>query len=253
MYFETDALVIKTSKTLNNDLFLTLFSRKAGKIEVVANGAKSSKSQLAACSKPFVFANFILNTHNKVMKVNSCEIHDSNFRITDHLESLAYGNYFIELCNLITIPNVIDFEHYQLMVEIISILAKKSTDEEIKDINFDLIRLAYLVKLTKITGHSPNLSLSCASCGAESEGLYFSIQAGGIICNHCENTAYKGYKLNNQFINLIQYLLAKDIRIIVKTKIHENYIKYLLEIFEAFVLYHNNIKEIKSISFIKSI
>jgi len=253
MFFETDALVIRTHKTLNNDLFLTLFSRKAGKIEVVANGAKSSKSQLAACSKPFVYGNFILNTHNKVMKVNSCEIHDSHYRIVDHLDTLAYGNYFIELCNLIAVPNVIDLEHYQLIIEIIAILAKKIPTSEENTLDFELLRLAYLIKLTRLTGHSPNLVSTCSSCGNVVEGLYFSVQAGGMICNHCESTLYKGFKLNQQFINLIQYILVKDVRVIIKTKIHEKYVKYLLEIFEEFVLYHNNIKEIKSTSFLNSI
>lgn len=254
MFFETDALVIRTSKTLNNDLFLTLFSKKAGKIDVVANGAKSSKSQLAACSKPFVFGTFILNTHNKMMKVSSCEIVDSHFRIADRLDTLAYGNYFIELCNLITISNVVDVAHYQLIVEIISILASKAAKgDEVDIMSFELLRLTYLIKLSVLTGHSPNLNGACSSCGKDAETLYFSVNAGGIVCNKCESTLYNGYKLNAQMINLIKYLEIKDVRIIDKTKIHENYIKHLMAIFEAFIEYHNGIKEIKSKSFFSSI
>jgi len=254
MFFETDALVIRTSKTLNNDLFLTLFSKKAGKMDVVANGAKSSKSQLAACSKPFVFGTFILNTHNKVMKVSSCEIVDSHFRIVDRLDTLAYGNYFLELCNLITVSNVVDVTHYQLIVEIISILASKAAKGDDVDImSFELLRLAYLIKLSVITGHSPNLTNACSSCGKEAELLHFSVNAGGIVCNDCDATLYNGYKLNAQMINLIKYLEVKDVRVIDKTKIHENYIKYLMTIFEAFIDYHMGIKEIKSKSFFSSI
>jgi len=254
MFFETDALVIRTSKSLNNDLFLTLYSKKAGKIDVVANGAKSSKSQLASCSKPFVFGTFILNTQHKMMKVSSCEIVDSHFRIADRLDTLAYGNYFLELCNLITLSNNVDHAHYQLIVEIISILASKAAKGDVVDImSFELLRLSYLIKLCVLTGHSPNLTNDCSSCGKQAESLNFSVIAGGIVCNHCEATAYKGVKLNAQMVNLIKYLEVKDVRIIDKTRIHENYIKHLMSIFEDFIAFHNGIKEIKSKAFFSSI
>lgn len=254
MYLETDALVIKTTKTLNNDLFLTLFSRKAGKIEVVANGAKSSKSQLSASSKPFVYGSFSLNTHNKVTKVITCEIIDSHFRIADHLETLAYGNYFIELCNLITVPNIVDYQHFQLIVEIMNILSNGSklvgTDQQI---DFELLKLAYLIKLSVITGHQANLQYVCTSCGGQENVLYFSTQAGGLICKNCEDVNYKGVKINETYLKLIHYLTIKDIRVIMKTKIHANYVLYLTKIYEDYIMFHNNISEIRSKSFLKSI
>ena len=67
MFFETDAIVLRSTKSINNDIFLNILTRKAGKMDVVANGAKSSKSQLAAASKPFVFGNFTLNTNSKTI------------------------------------------------------------------------------------------------------------------------------------------------------------------------------------------
>ena len=250
MYFETDAIVIKATKTLTNDIFLTLLSRKAGKIEVVANGAKSSKSQLSAVSKPFVYGNFILNTQSKIMRITSCDIFDSHFRITDHIETLAYGNYFLELCNLITVPNVVDFDHYQLIVEIVDQLSHKT---EQAPPNLTLLQLTYLIKLSAITGHSPNLDHHCANCSSEVDTIYFSVELGGLICKKCGEFNRQVVKLSDQTINLIQYLMKKDVRIIMKTKIHENYVSMLYMIFEDYILHHNGIKEIKSIDFIKSI
>ena len=254
MYLETDALVIKTTKTLNNDLFLTLYSRKAGKIEVVANGAKSSKSQLSACSKPFVYGHFTLNTHNKVTKVISCEIIDSHYRIADQLETLAYGNYFIELCNLATMPNIIDLKHFQLIVEIISLLSNsaKTVGTE-QQLDYELLKLAYLIKLSVITGHQANLQYVCTNCASQDQVMYFSVQAGGLICKNCEATQYRGVKLNETYLKLIHYLTLKDVRVIIKTKIHKNYVFHLNQIYEDYILFHNNITEIRSKSFLKSI
>lgn len=243
MFFETDALVIKATKSINNDLFLTLFSLKAGKIEVVANGAKSSKSQLSACSKPFVFGHFVLNTRSKVMRIVSCEIHASNFRIADQLETLAYGNYFLELCGLTTHSNVVEVNHYQLIIEIISILSTKTVD-------FDLLRATYLIKLSELTGHKPNLSPVCTSCGQLAETFYLSISEGGLSCGDCSKD---GFKLNLKWLKIIEYLMNKDVRIISNTKIHPNYTQQLVKIFESFLMFHLNIKEIKSNDFLAAI
>ena len=243
MFFETDALVIKATKSINNDLFLTLFSLKAGKIEVVANGAKSSKSQLSASSKPFVFGHFVLNTRSKVMRVVSCEIHASNFRIADQLDTLAYGNYFLELCGLTTHNNVVEANHYQVIIEIISILSTKTVD-------FELLRAAYLIKLSALTGHAPNLSPVCSSCGQRTDTFYFSISEGVLTCGDCMKTPFK---LNVKWLKIIEYLMNKDVRIIINTKIHPSYTQQLIKIFEQFLMFHLNVKAIKSKDFLDSV
>lgn len=248
MYFETDAIVLKTTKTMNNDLFLTLFSRKGGKIEVVANGAKSSKSPLAACSKPFVFGNFMINTHGKTMKLMSCDIYDSHFRITEQLETLANGNYLLELCNLSTAPSVIDYEHYQLIVEAIGILARRNPE---RSLDYPLLRLTYLIKLAHLTGHQPELEQMCSACHVSTDVKFFSIEHGGLLCEKC--APRNAIKINQTLIQLIRYLQLKDLRIIIKTKIHEGYILHLMRIFEPYVLHHLGIKEIKSKDFLESI
>lgn len=246
MFLETDGIVLKTTKSTNNDVFLTILTRKAGKIEVVANGAKSSKSPLAACSKPFVFGLFMINTSGKTMRLNNCSIHDSNFRITESLEKLAYGSYILELCQLSTHKNMIDIDHYTLIVEIADILAKK-------DIDLRLLQLAYLIKLTKLSGHMPNLSEKCTNCGSGLDDYVFSINQGGLIHRHCIGEGDKVYKLNLQFVQIIQYLLVKDIRIIINTKFHQRYIDHLVPMFEAYVLNHLDIHHINSKTFIETL
>ncbi len=246
MFLETDGIVLKTTKSTNNDVFLTILTRKAGKIEVVANGAKSSKSPLAACSKPFVFGLFMINTSGKTMRLNNCTIHDSNFRITESLEKLAYGSYILELCQLSTHKNMIDVDHYTLIVEIADILAKK-------DVDLRLLQLTYLIKLARFSGHMPNLSLNCTQCGTELKEFIFSINQGGLIHRKCVEEGDRYYKINQQFVQIIQYLSAKDIRIIINTKFHERYIDHLLPIFEGYVQKHLDIHHINSKSFIETL
>lgn len=245
MFFETDALVLKTNKNTNNDIFLTLFSQKGGKTEAVANGAKSSKSPLAACSKPFVYGHFILNTKTKIMKVSSCDIYDSHFRVVEDLERLAYGNYFLELCNLTTYSGVVDHDHFKLIIEIIDLLTNKKKNPQI-------IRAAYLVKLAKLTGHNPNLGDICQECGKSQNDHLFSITDGGLICKTCAGNA-PVYRINAVFEDVMKYMLIKDIRIIANTKFHENYLIKIIQIFEKYIMHHLEIDRIKSKEFLESL
>lgn len=246
MFLETDGIVIKTSKSTNNDIFLTLFTKKAGKIEVVANGAKSSKSPLAACSKPYVFGQFFINTSSKTMRLNSCTIYESNFRITESLEKLAYGSYILELCRHSTHKNIVDLEHYSLIVEIASLLSKRELD-------YKLMQLTYLIKLSRITGHMPSLLKKCISCGLEVDEPLFSVIEGGLIHPECITSSTKYYRLNDKFLQIIEYLSVKDVRVIVNTKIHYMYIEKLLPIFEEYICHHLDISDIKSKSFIATL
>ncbi|MBS7526763.1 DNA repair protein RecO [Fusibacter paucivorans] len=246
MYFETDAIVIKTVKAQNNDIFLTLFTKKAGKMEAVAMGAKSSRNHLAAASKPFVFGQFVLNTKSKTPKVQNVSIYDSHFRITDDLNTLAYGYYFLELCNYTIRDNMSDIEHFQLLAEIIDLLAKQQG-------NYRIMRCAYLIKLTQFTGHFPNLSNQCTVCQSEIDDFYFSIEDGGLICEHCRKEGKQVTKLNRAFIDVINYLHIKDIRISAKTKIHEGYLSKLINLFESYHQYHNQIYKINALDFLNSL
>jgi len=246
MFFETDAIVIKAVKAQTNDIFLTLFTKKAGMLSVVANGAKSSRSTLAASSKPFVFGQFVINTKSKTMKLTNTSIYDSHFRITDNLETLAYGYYFLELCQYTIRENMADLDHFQLIVTLIDLLSKQQG-------NYQIMRLAYLIKLAGITGHAPNLGTTCTSCGHEHEHIYFSIEHGGLICQSCRNKESHAYKLNQSFVDVIRYLSVKDIRISAKTKIHDGYLNKLISMFEAYHRHHNQIYKINALDFLNTI
>lgn len=246
MYFETDAIVIKAVKAQNNDIFLTLFTKKAGKMEVVAVGAKSSKNHLAAFAKPFVFGQFILNTKTKTPRVQTATMYDSHFKITDDLKTLAYGYYFLELSLYTIRENMADLDHFQLLVELVDLLSKQQG-------NYAIMRLAYLIKLTQFTGHFPNLQGKCIHCNDHPVDYYFSIEDGGLICNSCKASGIGTVKLNQAFVDVINYLHVKDIRISAKTKIHEGYLVKLTKLFEAYHKHHNQIYKINALDFLESL
>ena len=61
----TQGIVLKSVTYKENDLILTIFTRKLGKISAIARGAKKSKSSLLSSSQIFAYANFTLKKRRK--------------------------------------------------------------------------------------------------------------------------------------------------------------------------------------------
>lgn len=211
-------------------------------MNVAASFAKSSKSALSSCAKPFVVGEFILNTKLKTPKLISCDMDASNFRIMDNLDKLYYGNYFLEVCHLSTHEHVIDLKHYKLITQMITRL--NGIDNDL----LPLMRLAYLVKLMKYSGHGAVLKPSCASCGVIDASYYFNVVEGQFRCIACD--VYHMHKISHKALSLLKYIEETPIETLEKAKIHKGYFPSLIELYEKFFLYQFQVKKIYSQDFI---
>ena len=70
----TQGIVLKSVPYKENDLILTVFSRKLGKIAVIARGAKKSKRSLLTSSQIFSYSNFTLKKEGHMYRVTQSEI-----------------------------------------------------------------------------------------------------------------------------------------------------------------------------------
>lgn len=211
-------------------------------MNVAASFAKSSKSSLSSCAKPFVVGEFILNTKLKTPKLISCDMDASNFRIMDDLDKLYYGNYFLEVCHLSTHEHIIDLKHYKLITQIISRL--NGIENEL----LPMMRLTYLVKLMQYSGHGALLKPSCSRCGVEDSNYYFNVVEGQFQCMKC--TPNHINKISHKALSLLKYIEETPLETLEKTKIHKGYFPALIELYEKFFLYQFQVKKIHSQDFI---
>ena len=65
----TQGIVLKSVPYKENDLILTIFSRKLGKVSVIARGAKKSKSSLLSSSQIFAYSNFTLKREGNMLSL----------------------------------------------------------------------------------------------------------------------------------------------------------------------------------------
>jgi DNA repair protein RecO (recombination protein O) len=98
----------------------------------------------------------------------------------------------------------------------------------------------------------------CVVCGAKEEKYFFSISEGGIICESCldklKNTQNFDesliFELNFGILDIIRYILFNPLLRLEKLGINEESLKLLKEIINCYIVYHLDIRNLKSEGFL---
>jgi len=226
-------------------MILTLFTKKAGKLDAIASGARHPKSRFASGAHPFVLGRYNVSTGNNLAKISSIDVHESFYHIREDLDKLAYGAWFLELADIVTIEGVANYKLFYDLIETIHVLLSEHADP-------DIIKVAYELKLLDSVGFRPMLS-ECINCGATGDQKWkFSVSDGGVVCEKCTGEFETLYRMGKTLPKIMMYFLMKDMRIISKTKIHDSYIKKLDIILNAYLRYHLDRSNFKSLEFLNS-
>lgn len=246
MFFSSEAIVLRRTKVSDNDMILTLLTKKAGKMDAIAAGARHPKSRFASGAHPFVLGRYNLSTGGKLAKVTSIEVHESFYHIREDLNKLAYGAWFLELADIVSAEGVVNHRLFVDLVESVHLLL----DSECSP---DQLKAAYELKVLDSIGYRPVLN-QCISCGVQGDRKWnFSVPDGGIVCENCSKEFENLYRLGKTLPKIMMYFLVKDMRIIAKTKIHDSYIKKLDIILNAYLRHHLDRNSFKSLEFLNSI
>lgn len=247
MIYKTDAVVLRKNKISDSDVILTLFTRKLGKIRAVSKGGRKPKAKLSPASHIFVFGEFILVKGKDLDKISSVHIHEAFYKIREDLSKLAYASYFSELCDTVIVEGATNNRLFDTLLKALSLITHK-------DDGFELIKLAFQLKLLDYSGFRPELS-KCVSCGGiKFKRIGFDIHQGGLICDNC----YAKYKTNTVFIDttmvkLMNYILKTDIITISKIKLNPSTINKLNYIIDRYIQLHLERKVFKSLEFLNTI
>ncbi|SCX93604.1 DNA repair protein RecO [Alkaliphilus peptidifermentans] len=243
MLIKTEGFVIKNRKYSENDSLLAIFTRKAGKINAIAKGARKPKSNLLAGIQPFCYSDFVLYKGRNLYTVSQCEPKQIFYTIREDLNRLAYGSYVLELTETVTTEGQTNNRLFNLLGKTLHILAKE-------DIEINTVIRAFELKFLVYSGYRPSLN-SCVSCGSkEIANIRFSFKEGGIICPQCVQTDPFAVKISDVTIKLADYLLHKDIMEIQKLKIHDSLNNQLKKLIKKYIMTHINKYEFKSLEIV---
>jgi DNA repair protein RecO (recombination protein O) len=242
----TQGIVLKAVRYEENDVILTLFTRKLGKVAALAKGAKRNKSSLLSSSQLFSYSNYTLKKQGGMYRVSQSDIIKSFYDISYDIEAFSYATYVIKLVEGSTLENQTNNRLFILLAQTLYLYTQENVDKKFITHAFELKFLDYI-------GFRPVVS-RCCGCGTQDlSNPTFNVYEGGALCNICSENSENNLKLDITTLKLMEYILSNDILQCSKAKVSK-YITYELEkILRKYLnVYVDNVN-LKSLSLLQSI
>lgn len=180
--FSTEALVIKEMNVGESDRLVTLFTRDYGILKAFAPGAKSIKSKKGAATSLLTYSNITFSKKKDTLRITEASPIALFFELGSQVEVLALSQYFCELAYEFGENGVANTEMLRLILNSLHFLNKEKRYAP-------MIKAITELRLTVLSGYSPNL-IACESCGKfEDSVMYFGLTDGSLRCSECEKNA----------------------------------------------------------------
>ena len=242
----TQGIVLKSVTYKENDLILTIYTRKLGKIAAIARGAKKSKSSLLSSSQIFAYSNFTLKKEGNMYRVTQSEIIKSFYNLSYNFEAFSYATHILKLIDNFIIDNQLNNRLFILLAQSLYLFCEE-------DIDMEYVSLCFKLKFLDYIGFKPIVN-KCVSCyNSDFKNPVFNIYEGGILCEKCSDNFDHNLKMNITTTKLMDYILKNDILSCSKAKVSKYLINELNKILNIYMNeYLGNINE-KSLNVLKSL
>lgn len=176
MLHKWEGIVIKVRAYGESNKIVTLMTREAGKVAVMARGAKKPRSRLASVTQPFTIGAFMV-MHTSGMGTLQQGEHMQTLRyVQQDIVATAYASFIVEL-----VDRVVEEGQSQPYVYDVLYQALQAIEEEYDP---EAISLFVEWKLLPFIGVQPIVH-QCAACGATDGEFAFSFSEGGFLCHRC--------------------------------------------------------------------
>ena len=234
------AIVARRTDYSESNCMLTLFAEGIGVISACVYGIKSKKSRLRAVSQPLCFAEFVLvRTKGDIYRVESAEIIEAFYPISEDIRKLALAGYFLE---------VFGDSFSGSDGEILALLLNTLYAISYKEVDTALAKAVFELKIMQYSGYEPNLDY-CIKCGSNSDLEAFDL-SGGAVCSLCR--VHSAINLPTDVAAAMRYILKSDVKRIFSFVLPQEAVKILSQICESYILSKSE-KHYKSLEYYKKI
>lgn len=233
MLYRVEGIVIRSMDYGEGNKIVVLLSREAGKISVMARGAKKIKSRHTAAAQMFTHGEYIFykGASSQMGTLNHGEILASHHALREHLRSSAYAAYIAEMTDRL----VADHEGGHLFEQLAGAL---DAMEEGKDPQ--IIAHVFEMLMLKEAGYAPSFD-ACASCGGEIAEPAFSVSGGGVLCSRCKPSAKDARLLDARTFRLLRAIRHADLRKLGRISVSAESKQQIKEIMRQYLDYHTGI------------
>lgn len=237
-------IIIKEVNTGEADKIVTIFTKKLGKIQAVARGARRPNSRLIAGSQLLCYSDFVLQKGKEMYEMKSCEVIESFYNIRYYLDKLTYASHMVDLVTEVSEENLSYPKVLQLFLNTLYVLSTKDKNPEL------LIRI-FEIRLMSIVGFEPQV-IECLGCKKVDTQIYFSAKMGGIICSECRNLDKSAIKISESTLNTIRFIIYCEMNKLFSFDVGDNVLDELKKVSQEFYKVNIN-KHFQKLEFLKTL
>jgi DNA repair protein RecO (recombination protein O) len=204
MIVTTEAVVLRTMKYRDTSLIATLLTRSAGKISVLAKGARDRKSKLASALQPMnhVTAVYYHKESRELQLLSQCDVVRPLRKLSDALEKMAAGMAAVELADAVS---PVEQENIPLFDALTSTLV--AINDATKHPENALYH--YEMRLLQAIGFRVDFS-ACCSCGtplnADEAPRGVVLSPSGLLGPECSGQRQAWMSLSPPAVRVLQRL-----------------------------------------------
>lgn len=242
----TQGIVLRTMKYKENDIILTILTRKYGKVSAIARGAQRQKSKFLSTSQLFSYNNYTLKKQKDMFTITQAESIKSFYNISLDFEAFSYSSFITKLVETNSIEGQTNNRLFELLVRTL-FLYSEGIDNKL------FLLDSFILKFIDFIGYKPNVE-RCSICSREIyKFAVFSIESGGIVCNHCTNKLSGYINIDQTIISLMQYILNNDIIECSRAKVAPTLVDQLFALLKMYLIQYFDNTNFKSIDMFKGI
>ena len=242
-------IVVDQAPMGEKDLRLVILSREAGKLPILAKGAKSQAGRFSAPSQLFTVSDFVLERGRTFYYIKEYELKDTFFSLRTDIDRLTYASVMLELARVFALDGEDNSALFSLLY-----LGLKAMEKE--DADPFMISQTFLLRLASDNGFQPELS-RCLICGRPYDPTgewFFSVEEGGLICGNCLAITKRPrrFPLRQGSVSALRYITGQPASKVYRFKVSEEIRRELKDPVRRFVLSNAGIT-LKSLEFAENL
>ncbi len=239
MIVETEAIVLHAMNYGDTSKIVTLYSRKYGKIKIVAKGARNQKgNKFGSSLEPMTYSSVVLykKEHRDLHLLSKSEIVTPLTKLQDESEKMFTALAVIELVNMMMHDEEENETIFRLLHDTLVLI--DSAEKNVMN-----VFIAFQLQLFKMHGFGLSLD-SCEQCGKKTATNEFRfvllrLSDGKFICSGCgEANSVGGMKMSGGLLRSLHFLQTNELAKTMTLQLAFSAKDEILDVLQSYLRYH---------------
>lgn len=221
MEYIYQGIILHTKDISEADRIYTLYAKEAGKMRVVGKGVRRSRAKLAGFLEPVTWSQISVVQKRGLGKITGSVPINNFSRVKSSLPLLEQVFFAFQSLDKLVSEQEEDETVFDLLVSYLECL-ENMTQKDTENEKPGLLTFAFLSKLLSELGYKLELN-KCVKCerAFASEGNYFSIERGGVLCSGCQVAENRKIKAGKEAIKLLRIFSGNKLESIAKVRVSQ--------------------------------